>query len=247
MNRLMILSGIIVATALIAVTPAFALDDELQEAPSRVRSETTKKAETTTNENTGIVRQAVDKTEVETGEQENRKQLLEERKNELSERIEQRNAERKTKLEGRRLAQCQNRQEAINALMVKGTENGRRHFENIASFEAQVLAFAEKKSVSGGVYDAALTDVAEKKNYAENALSVIGQQEFDCENLDGAKPSEGVKTIREAKRDALRAYRDSVIQLIKIVKAEFAASQADASVTRDDAAAQDDSATAEER
>ncbi len=233
MKRIVAVSGLIAVATIVSVTPAFAVTDELQDTTKQVRIDAKKAVESTVNSTNDKLANTVESGESAAATLEDRKQLLEERKTALRERLEQKSDARKTKLEGRRLAQCQNRQDNINSLIDKGAENGRRHFANIGAFEDQILAFAEKKSVNGEAYATALADVEEKKGDAEIALSVMEGQTFDCATLDGAKPAESVKMIREAKQDALRAYRDSVIQLIQTIKAEFAATQTEPATTEE--------------
>lgn len=227
MKRILALGGLIAVAAVTSVTPAFALEDELRETSREVRSESGRRVESATRESDDKLARTTETVESNSDDLMERKQSLEDRKTELRERLEKKALDRKSKLEGRRLAQCQNRQDQINGLITKGTEKSQRHFANIEAFEARITTFADKKSINSEAYAAALIDVQEKKATATSAIEVMGSVPFDCVKVDGDKPADGVKTIREAKQNALRDYRDSVIQLLQAVKAEFAATQSE--------------------
>lgn len=148
-----------------------------------------------------------------------------ERKAELERRLAAKAEERKERLEGRRLERCQNRQESINKLINKSAETGQRHLQNIQRVEQRVEEFATKKSISSDAYGDAQSAADDKEAAASAAVSVLDAQTFDCSTVDSMAPASDIRTVREAKRAALREYRDSVIELIKVVKAEFAAQQ----------------------
>lgn len=153
------------------------------------------------------------------------KEQIESRKAELRDRLTQKANERKEKLEGRRLAQCENRQQRINALIDKTVTNGRTHLANIQRVEQRVAEFYAKKELSSTEYDAALAEADQAEAAAIAVLDVIATQDFDCQAVDGAKPSETLRTIRETKKAALQAYRQSVVELIKVAKQAFVAQE----------------------
>ena len=153
------------------------------------------------------------------------KEQIEARKAELEAKLRQRQAERKQRLEGRRLAVCQNRETAINELLDKSASNGKEHLARIQRFEEGVKRFYDAKELSSPEYDAAALVADEKEGEAIAALNVLDAQQFDCATLDGASPSASIKESRETKQAALRAYRDSVIELLHVVKATFATTQ----------------------
>ncbi len=154
------------------------------------------------------------------------REQLDARKAELKQKLELKADARKEKLEGRRLAQCQNRQARINELMVKSSDVSNRHLENIQKFEASVTTFAEKKSINSEAFVTQLAKVDGNEELAKEAIKVTAEQQFDCLSVDAQLPAGTLKAAREEKRGALRDYRQSVIDLIKIVKQEFAQTQA---------------------
>lgn len=146
---------------------------------------------------------------------------IEARKAELKERMEQKAAERKEKLEGRRLAICQNRQGKINALIDKSAGIGKAKLARIQAFEAGIAKFYTDQNLTSDVYDAALAAADEKEALAIAALNAVAEQQFDCTAIDGAKPSDTIKSVHETKRLALKEYRTSVQELLKVVREAF--------------------------
>ena len=177
----------------------------------------------TVDDTSGAVDDSVEKTVAERVTAQ--KEQIEARKAELEAKLRQRQAERKQRLEGRRLAVCQNRETAINELLDKSASNGKEHLARIQRFEEGVKRFYDAKELTSAEYDAAVLVADEKEGEAIAALNVLDAQQFDCATLDGARPSSSIKESRETKQAALRAYRDSVIDLLHIVKATFAATQ----------------------
>lgn len=177
----------------------------------------------TVDDTSGAVDDSVEKTVAERVTAQ--KEQIEARKAELEAKLRQRQAERKQRLEGRRLAVCQNRETAINELLDKSASNGKEHLARIQRFEEGVKRFYDAKELSSPEYDAAALVADEKEGEAIAALNVLDAQQFDCATLDGASPSASIKESRETKQAALRAYRDSVIELLHIVKATFATTQ----------------------
>lgn len=148
---------------------------------------------------------------------------VEEKRAKLHERLEKKASERKAKLEGRRLAQCQNRQEMINRLMLKSQEVGKNRLTKIQHLEEGVKAFYVKQELSSDAYDATVAAVDEKEAAAVAALDELATLKFDCSKVDSTNPSGVLKEAHEAKRQALDEYRKSVKQLFIVVREAFTA------------------------
>ena len=153
------------------------------------------------------------------------KDQIESRKAELKQRIESERSERKSELTDKRLELCQQRQDKINELMAASAKFGRERLTHIQAVEARVKEFYTNKALTSTEYDAALTVVDEKEALAVAAVEVTESQDFDCTKVDGSKPSGEIRTVHEAKYTALNDYRDSVKQLIQIVKAAAVAAK----------------------
>ena len=222
MKRNVLIGALVTLVTLSGTTSAYALVN-VRETTTNI-SET---AQSTVEEVTSTVK------DVETGVATNvekivpLKERIAQRKVELEQRLAAKAEMRKERLEGRRLARCQNRQELINNLIDKSAATGLRHLQNIQRVEERVKQFAEKKSISSEAYTASLESVDEKEAAAAAAVGVLETQSFDCATVDGAAPGSGIRTIREAKQTALSEYRTSVVGLIQTVKSEFASQQSD--------------------
>jgi hypothetical protein len=210
--------------ALVGTTPAFALHDAT-ETTREIRREVSNTLENEIDDTSKKVATTVESTKTITDDAMDQKQQIEDRKAALRAEIEAKKADRKSKLEGRRLAQCQNRQDKINELLGKSVENGQRHIDNIKRFEQQVTAFAKKKALDASVYQEAYADVELKEGVARAAVDLMQAQTFDCSSVDGSKPADILRTTREEKQAAVREYRDSVIVYLQAVKAAFSDTQ----------------------
>lgn len=149
------------------------------------------------------------------------RERIAERKTELESELQHKKEERKEKLEGRRLAQCQNREDNINSLLDKSAAIGKERLAKIQRIEEGVKAFYEKQQLTSAEYDTVVQTVDEKEAAAVAALDVIETEDFSCDEVDGTKPSDTIHATHEAKRAALKDYRESVQQLIKVVRQAF--------------------------
>lgn len=212
--------GAVAAIAVIAgSSPAFAIVEESDRNAARGA---VKQVEPTTSHVAGETTTGDSQTKDATAAQ---KEEIESRKAEFRERLAQKAHERKEKLDGRRLAQCENRQQRINALIDKTVTNGRTQLGNIQRVEARVAEFYAKKELSSTEYDAALAEADQAEAEAIAVLDVMAAQDFDCQAVDGAKPSETLRTTHQTKKSALQAYRQSVVELIKVTKRAFVAQE----------------------
>lgn len=220
MSRKLIITAA-AAVLLLGSTPALALEGVTDRAES-----VTERVKQDTGSIVKEVRSAVD-TSVQTAEAtvSSQKERIEARKAELREKLEAKAAERKERLEGRRLARCQNRQANINELMDKSANVGREKLTRIQGFEQGIKDFYVAQELSSETYDSVVADVDAKEANAIAALDTMLAWEYDCETIDGARPSEDIRLNREAKREGLKEYRDSVQALLKTVREAFTIKQ----------------------
>lgn len=155
------------------------------------------------------------------------KEQIETRRAELKQRLETARSERKAELSDKRLELCQQRQDKINQLIAASAKFGRERLTHIQNVEARVKEFYSRKNLASTEYDAALSVVDEKEALATAAVEVVESQTFECTKVDGSKPSGEIKSLHETKHQALNDYRDSLKQLIQIVKAAAQAVKAD--------------------
>lgn len=202
---------------------AYATDQDGAPGRTGVLNQVERKVESTvqtveSNEPTGTVTRVRE-------EVSSQRQQIEDRKLELKQRLDAKAAERKERLEGRRLAQCQNRQDDINALLDRSVSNGRERLAKIQRFEEGVKAFYDKQELKSGDYEAAVAAVDDKEAAAIAALDTIAAEEFLCDEVDPAKPAETIRTTQDIKQTALKEYRQSVVDLIKVVRTALEAKQ----------------------
>ena len=214
----------LVATLVVALTaaPAYAVG-EVRESVTNVVNKAERTVESTTTQTEAIVKSTTEEATKPLNERvKSQQEQIESRKEELKQKLDQKATERKAKLEGARLAQCQNRQDNINELIGKSVTNDRERLQRIQRFEEGIKAFYEKQELTSEAYDPAVQKVDQAEAGAIAALDIIANQEFDCLMVDGVKPSDTIKSVHESKREALKAYRDNVEELLKVVREAFA-------------------------
>jgi hypothetical protein len=221
MKRKLIIPAFTALLALAMAAPAYAHDGGT--IPSG--DETTSTVKTVTDSVSKVEDTVKSTTEDTTKSLETQRERIEARTLELQNELKQKKEDRKEKLEGRRLERCQNREATINSLLDKSVTLGRERLTRIQNIEAGVKAFYEKQQLSSTEYDASLQAADEKQAAAVAALNVIDTENFSCDQVDGAKPSDTIHTTNEAKRTALKEYRESVQHLIKVVRQAFVAKQ----------------------
>lgn len=151
-----------------------------------------------------------------------REEQITAKKLELQEKLAQRLEDRKAKLEGRRLAKCENRQAAINKLIDKSASTGQAKFDRIKAFKDGIIGFYTDQSLKSDQYESLLADVESKEAGAQAALETMADQTFECSMVDGTDPSATIKQVHESKRESLKDYRDSVQALLENVRTTFA-------------------------
>jgi hypothetical protein len=217
------LGVMVLAFTLTSASSAYAYID-LRETTRGVTDDASKTVKSTVEGTTKLVRNTVDDgTDKLSERMVSQKDQVEHRRAELQEKLEMKAQNRREMLEGKRLAKCESKQAEINRLLDASTQAGNRHLENLQRLEEKVSAFASKKSIASEAYTPALSVANEKEAATIAALDVMENQQFDCSSVDGSNPAGGVKEIRDAKHNSLKEYRDSIIELIRVVKQEFVA------------------------
>lgn len=227
MTRKMIITGML-SMMLLGVAPALAVSAESTESGSlldKTREGVRTNVESAKNEVRTTVEETRDRTEDTLKLQ---KDQIETRKAELRDKLEAKANERKERLEGRRLAQCQNRQANINQLMDKSAGLGRDKLARIQGFEQAIKDFYVKQQLSIGTYDRVVANVDAKEAEAIAAIDTLDAWNYDCAAIDAKRPTQDIQMNREAKRTGLKAYRDSVQELLKVVREAFTLKQQEA-------------------
>ena len=226
MLRKKIMAGMTIVAVLLVPAPVFAHQETSEEKRDGLLGRVSETVETTvesTRDTTkSVVKEGVNT--LQSGEMTQRERI-DTRKQEIKQEISQKAEDKKQKLEGRRLAKCQNRQDAINKLIDTSATSTQSKLDRIQRFEDAIKKFYTDQSLTSESYESALADVEVKKAQAVAALEVMNDQEYKCDNVDGSNPSGEIKSLHDAKRNALGQYRDSVQNLLRVVKDAFTATK----------------------
>jgi hypothetical protein len=124
------------------------------------------------------------------------------------------------RLEANKLRVCEKRETIINKLMVKIGDRGQKHFDLITKISDRVQAYKIDKNLTVADYDALVAAVATQKTAAQTAVDAAKsvQASFKCDGSDPVGAASTFKDAMKTRNQALKAYRDSVIDLLKAVK-----------------------------
>lgn len=171
-------------------------------------------------------------TSTRTDRKDNYQQILEDRKAAFKERLTELRDQKRTKLEERRLAICDRREEHINTLLKAGVERSKRHLALFQKISDKVQAFYTKKSLSVEGYDAAVAAVEEKEAAAVAAVEETSSVSFVCSTVDADRPGQAIKEALQIRHTALKEYRKSIKELILVVKKANGQHRTDADETK---------------
>ena len=154
--------------------------------------------------------------EAEKAKVEARKAEVEAKKTEMEAKME----EHKAKLADNKLEVCKKHEAAINK-NIQGTSDRRtKQLEFLNTVSERIQTFYTDKNLSLANYDALVADVNAKKAAAEQAIDTlkVTTVEFKCDGSDPKGVGEANKAARQPVIDALKAYKQSVKNLITGVK-----------------------------
>ncbi len=145
---------------------------------------------------------------------------IEEKKQEITQRVTQQKAVAKERLDAAKRKACERYSKNIVAMMGRITDRRQAQVDHISDVASKTEAFYARKGYVLSNYHALTDDVAAKKAAAEAALAATKSvSQFDC-NSEGPKAQ--LQTFRDARTTAIQAindYRQSVKALIQGVKA----------------------------
>lgn len=153
-----------------------------------------------------------------TGMTDEQKQAVTDRKTALQEKIATMKQERTAKLETKRLEVCEKRQQKINTIVARGTEQNKKQLAVFQKIEEKVKQFYTAKELSSDGYAAALADADTKEASAVAAIETAAETTFDCATTDAANPGSAIKEAMTSRHAALKEYRASIKNLILVVK-----------------------------
>lgn len=227
MKRKFVSLGAAALMVAVMTAPAYAQggSDDSTTSGNTVENILRKTTETVTTTVDDTTKSATDDAKATTTSVKTLREQIEAKRAELKSEIQQKLDARKQKLEGRRLAQCENRQASINNLISKSAQIGQDRLTLIKDFETRAMEFATKKNLANADIEAAKEAADAAEADATAAVDVMSSTTFDCSMIDGANPTENIKTTREAKHTALKDYRAAVVHLIQVIKSAFSAQQ----------------------
>lgn len=145
-----------------------------------------------------------------------------ERRDELTQKIEQLKQERRTKLTETRQKACEARAEKINGILEKRSEQARKHLEVFQNIAARVQEFVAAKELTIENYDSLVATITEREAAVLAAIEVNDETTFDCATVDADNPLKLPRATTNAVRDALKEYRTAIKDLIVQVKSNNA-------------------------
>jgi len=124
------------------------------------------------------------------------------------------------RLEGKKLEVCQNRQEKIQNIFVNITDRSKGHYDQISNAYTRVTAFHDLKELAIDGYNDLILEIDADKALAMEATLAIRNQkpQFDCGGDNPKAQAEEYKTLVKNNISALLTYRDSVRELIDLIK-----------------------------
>ncbi|MBC7459325.1 hypothetical protein H7200_01260 [Candidatus Saccharibacteria bacterium] len=123
------------------------------------------------------------------------------------------------KLESRKKAVCQNRQEKINSAMTNVGERSQNQFDRIGKIYEATVVFYNAKGLSVAGYDELVAKVNSAKAAAETAAQNLqSTPKLSCDS-DGPKADvQAFRNKRLDKVEAFGSYRDAVKAFVKTVR-----------------------------
>lgn len=126
----------------------------------------------------------------------------------------------RTRLQDAKLKACQNREEAINTIMLRMADRGQKHFDLVTSIAERTKEFYVEKGKTLANYDELVANVEAKKAVAESAVANVMARSggFTCDGDDPRGLVQAFKDVRQIRIDAMGEYRTAVKDLIVGVK-----------------------------
>lgn len=129
------------------------------------------------------------------------------------------------KLEEVKLRVCQKREATINNLMTRLGNRGQKQLDMISTTSERLQAYKESKGLTVANYDSLLATTEAQKLAAQAAVDAAKsvQGSFKCDGSDPKSAADSFKQAMKVQHDAIKAYRDSVKELLTAIKQAQAA------------------------
>ena len=125
-----------------------------------------------------------------------------------------------TRLESAKLRACQNREKAIQSIMMRIADRSTKQLDVFTKIADRTQVFYESKGNVAEGYGELVADVADKKATAESAISTIESMSgsFSCEIDDPKGVMVEFKTALQTRNTVLKEYKTAIKDLIVAVK-----------------------------
>lgn len=125
------------------------------------------------------------------------------------------------KLEAKKIEICQKREEVIKNTMTRMVDRGTKHIAVLSKISERVQTFYAEKGLTVDNYNDLLVNVVDAKAAAEAAVKQTGDQKetFNCDGYSPKTAAQNFVTTNHSQIDAVKAYHDAVVELLKAVKA----------------------------
>jgi hypothetical protein len=144
----------------------------------------------------------------------------EEHKSAMQQKVVERKEAMQTKLADAKLKACEKRQEKITNIMTRMTERAEKRVVLFDTIAERTKRFYVNKGKVLANYDALVSDVDDKKAAVQAHIDTAKSTRaaFDCNGEDPKGTVDNFKATAETGRDALKAHRTAVKNLIVGVK-----------------------------
>lgn len=161
-----------------------------------------------------------------------RSEQVQTRRAELQQKLQELKAQNKTRLNDARKKVCETRQDKINGIIQKRSEQGTKHLDVFKKIADRVQEFVKTKDLTIENYDDLVAAINDKETAVQAAIDSNSAVTFECATAVGDHPGEVPRASIDAVRDALKDYRTVIKDLIVNVKASAASTtSADAAST----------------
>lgn len=132
-----------------------------------------------------------------------------------------------TKLQGKNLESCQNRETVMNNVMARIGDRGQKQTDAIRLINEKVQTFYLNKGVSVENYDALNAKVEESKALALAAMNSVRNMNgsFDCKGDNPKGVATQFKSQASAQSEAIKNYRNAVHDLVVAIKTALSTSE----------------------
>lgn len=187
-----LLHGVILAASftLVAAPPASALLELVRSETAEVRQET--------NNGNGQVLNAVHDAE------------LEQKRQEIRDRIAEKHAAVSEKLSGQRAEACEKKEAAINQMLIDKAAKAQELYDKFQNIQDRLTEFADTHHLDVDSAEALELIMIDKQQEAAALIDTVRFTTFDCANTSANNPGQVVRSLVEDKKQALTDYRDAL-------------------------------------